>query len=164
MPRVYIDKFAGSPLFSNERGVGVKMQNDPKDVKLVQFFLKAILHSNKIFLAGNTRFTPPEGGSPLNVTGAWDEASRRYLSRWEQLRSEAKAYWAHGHDPGPQFPGTVVPYAQGGKKIQAMNEMLVVMFGKDNHAKLKLPGMTLDRDVWHDLFWDPVRHRKGGPS
>lgn len=156
MPRVYMDKYGRGPLFSIDHVVGLNMCNDRKDVMLIQFFLKAIMHSGKIWLAGDTKMTPPEGGQTLEVSGVWDETSGRYLGRWEELRSEAKAYWAHGRVTPTQFAGTVVPYHQGGKKIIAMNEMLVVFFGKENHDRLNLPGADLDPEVRKDLFYDPV--------
>jgi hypothetical protein len=156
MARVYIDKFSGSPMFSTEQGVGLKMANERKDVMLVQVFLKVILESNKIYLAGNTYFTPPDGVT-LNITGVWDEASRRYLTRWEELLSEARAYWAYGRVDPTQFPGTVVPYSLGGKKILSMNEMCIVLCGKDSHQKLSFPNAPLPRELWKDLFWDPIR-------
>src|SRR6188508_2139651 len=92
MPRAYLDKFDGFPLFTNEATVGLQMSNERKDVLLIQFLLKAIMHSGKTYLAGNTSFTPPPGDA-LNMSGIWDEPSKRYLKRWEELRYEAKAYW-----------------------------------------------------------------------
>ena len=165
MPRVYMDEYGRGPLFSIEQGVGLNIMNERKDVMLVQFLLKAILHSGKTFLANDTRFTPPAGVPVLNITGSWDDTSKKYLARWEMLLAEARAYWAYGKDPGTLFPGAVVPYYKGGKKIIAMNEMCVVMFGKDSHARLKLPGDVLPLEAWRDLFYDPVYGPyRGGPS
>ena len=156
MARVYMDKFGRGPLFSTETGVGAGMMNERSDVMLVQFFLKAILQSQKSFLAGNTVFTPPDGVT-LEVNGNWDDASKKYLARWETLLSEARGYWAHGQNPATLYPGKVVPYHLGGKKIIAMNEMFTVMFGKDSHARLNLPGVQLPPDAWKRLFYDPIR-------
>ena len=156
MARVFLDKYNGSPLFSPEATVGIGMTNEMTDVCLVQLFLKAILQSQKTFLAGDTVFTPPDGGGTLEVSGVWDEASKRWLARWETLLSEARGYWAYGKNPTTLFPGTVVPYRQGGKKIIAMNEMATVMFGKDDFVKLNLPGGKLPVEAWKRLFYDPV--------
>lgn len=156
MPRVYLDKFNGSTLYSIEKTVGKAMSNDRLDVMLVQYLLRVILHSNKIFLAGNTRFTPPSGAE-LQITGVWDEPSARYLTRWEELRYEARAYWGHGTAPATQYPGTVVPYIQGGKKIIAMQEMCRIFYGDEAYNKLKMPNAELPIPVWREFFWDPVR-------
>lgn len=162
MARVYIDKYSGEPLFSPEKTVGIGMSNAPTDVMLVQYLLKVTLHSNKIYLAGDTRMTPPPG-EELVISGNWDETSKRYLKHWEELRYEAKAYWGHGKSDPTQFPGTVVPYIQGGKKIRAMQEMCVTIYSRDAYARCQMPNAQLPIIVWRELFWDPVRGIDGGP-
>jgi hypothetical protein len=163
MPRVYLDKYSAGPRFSNERGVGVGMANDPKDVMLIQFFLKAIMFSNKAYLGQDLKFTPPPGVA-LNINGVWDEPSRAYLSRWEEIRAQVKAYWAYGRVDAVQFPGTVVPYMKGGKKILSMNEMIIDMYGRDQFKILRLPTARLPDEAWHDLFYDPVRGPQGSSA
>ena len=159
MARVYLDKYNGAPLFSIEGTVGPGMNNARTDVMLVQLFLYATLHSGKIFLAGNTVFMPPSG-SALTISGMWDSTSVAYMTRWEQLRSEAKAYWAHGVAEPVQFAGKVVPYMRGGKKIVAMNEMCRIFYGDAATYTLKIQGVQVPPDLARELFYDPVY----GPS
>jgi hypothetical protein len=154
LARTYMDRYGRGPLFSTENGVGIGMMNDRPDVILVQYFLKAILQSQKTFLAGNTVFTPPDGVT-LQINGNWDEASKKYLARWETLISEARGYWAHGLNPATLYPGTVVPLRKGGKKIIAMNEMAIVMFGNVSHTRLKLMSEDLPLEAWDQLFYKP---------
>ena len=151
MPRAYLDKYGRYPLFTNERGVGVNMANDRKDVMLVQLLLKAILYSNKAFLGNDVVFMPPSGPE-LAVSGSWDQPSREYLKRWEDTLAKSRGYWAYGKEPATQFPGTVVPYIQGGRKIRTMAEMCVMMFGADRYATLDLPNVTVPQEVADDLF------------
>ena len=159
MARTYQARFGNGVMFSNENTVGIGMKNDRTDVVLIQYILKAVMTANKIFLAGNTRFTPPPGPQ-LNVSGVWDEASKNYLARWEALISEARAYWAHGRVDPTLYPGTVVPYRLGGKKIIALNEMGREFFGEENFARLTLSGGTLPAETWNELFFDSVTWRQ----
>ena len=159
MARVYLNKYNGAPLFSIEGTVGPGMNNARSDVMLVQLFLYATLHSQKIFLAGNTVFTPPSG-SALAVSGMWDNTSAAYMARWEQLRSEAKAYWAYGVAEPVLFAGKVVPYTKGGKKIIAMNEMCRIFYGDAAVYSFKIPGVQVPAELARELLYDPVY----GPS
>ena len=159
MARVYLDKYSGAPLFSIEGTVGLGMSNARTDVMLVQLFLYATLHTQKTFLAGNTVFMPPSG-PVLAISGMWDSTSASYMARWEQLRSEAKAYWAHGVAEPVQFAGKVVPYLKGGKKIIAMNEMCRIFYGDAAVYTFKIPGVQVPPDLSRELLYDPVY----GPS
>ena len=161
MARVYLEKHSGSPLFSIEGTVGPGMNNARGDVQLVQLFLYATLHSQKIFLAGNTVFTPPSGPA-LALSGLWDGTSAAYLTRWEQLRGEAKAYWAHGVTEPVQFAGKVVPYTKGGKKIIAMNEMCRIFYGDAALYSMKLPNVMVPSELAQEILWDSMRGPGGG--
>src|SRR4051812_8353273 len=137
MARVYLDKYNGYPLFSPEQTVGLNMSNASADVKLIQLLLKAIMHGGKSFLGTDIKFTPPEDSPKIEITGSWDLASKNYLHRWEMLRSDARSYWSPTHHRDTiQFPGTVVPWSQGGRKIIVMQEMCVTMFGRAPYATL----------------------------
>jgi hypothetical protein len=153
MARVYLNKYNGTPLFSTEGTVGPGMNNARTDVMLVQLFLYATLHSQKVFLAGNTTFTPLSGPT-LSLSGVWDSTSVAYLTRWEQLRSEAKAYWAHGVAEPVQFAGKVVPYIKGGKKIVAMNEMCRIFYGDAAVYAFKIPGVQVPAELAQEIHWD----------
>lgn len=163
MARTYLERRSGTPLFSTERMVGKGMTNARTDVLLVQLFLIATLHSNKIFLGGDTVFTPPKTHS-LSISGHWDSASAEYLARWERLRSEAKAAWSYGKQELAQFPGAVVPYKDGGMKIQVMNEMCRIFYGDDPHTQLKFPTTILPLELARELFWDAIYGAAGRES
>jgi hypothetical protein len=122
MPHVLLNQAVGGrPLFAIEHGVGLGMANKRGDVALVQFFLKALLHCDKVFTGGIRSVTlKPPGGSPLNVSGVWDSVSATYLGHWEGL------VWAPSgaiYDFEPWFPGKIVGSRAGGEKINDLNEM-----------------------------------------
>jgi len=156
MARTYAARFGGAVLFSPEETVGARMTNNRTDVILVQYMLNAIMNANKIYLAGDTRFTAPPGPK-IALTGVWDEPSAAYLAKWEAQISEARAYWAHGRVDPTLYPGTVVPFRLGGKKIITINGMCSEFFGKNKFEQLELPGGVLPDDVWNELFYDSVR-------
>jgi hypothetical protein len=155
MPRVYMDKFGRGPLYTVVNGVGRGMNNDATDVMLVQCFLIGLLKSNRAWLGTDEKFTPPAGAS-LEQTGVWDGPSASYLQRWEELHNRAQNYWSGGKNE-TRFPGTVVPYHKGGKKIMVMNEMARMFYGDLNHARLDLGGVKLRVEAAIEVFYDPIR-------
>jgi len=161
MPRAYFDRKNRIPFFSNERGVGVSMANDRLDVMLVQCLLKATMYSNKPF-AGQVSFPRPKG-SELTVNGVWDDLSRNALKDWEtrvaltkiQIRvDQVKIDPTSGFQrPETAFPGTVVPYRKGGKKIIDMAKICVHMFGDKAYADLTFPGVIVPAELAKELFY-----------
>lgn len=155
MARAYLDKISAEPLLSVEQGVGEGMMNETNDVCLVQLLLWGALTPKKIYLAGNTVFTPP-AGQAISVTGIWDAPSAAWLAQFEVLMAEARGYWAHGVNPETQYPGRIVPFKRGGKKIRMLNSVCTVFWGA-RRAMLLDFGMTVPDSLWNQLYWDPVR-------
>jgi hypothetical protein len=161
MPRTYFDKRNRIPFFSNERGVGVSMANDRLDVVLVQCLLKAIMYSNKPF-AGGSGFSRPKGPE-LIINGLWDAPSRNVLEAWEtnvvlakiqirvdQVKLDPTSAYQH---PKTAFPGTVVPYREGGKKIIDMAKICIQLFGDTAYADLAFPGVSVPAELAKELFY-----------
>lgn len=146
------------PFFSNERGVGVGMANDPPDVMLVQLLLRAILHGGKSLPGSLLKFTRPTG-PVIGIIGIWDTASSNYLSEWEfrykTARNELQKFDFLAPDyvePVTAYPGKVVPFSTGGKKILALGRMCALMFGEDSYSSLSLPETGLPDLLAKDLF------------
>jgi hypothetical protein len=152
MPRTYYERRTRFPLYSNERGVGIGMANDRGDVMLVQYLLRAIMHSDKTMPGGELNFSRPPGPE-LNVNGVWDGASRNYLTAWENVRFVNRTFMQDIPDV-TAFPGKVVPYVKGGRKILAMAQMCVQFFGDQAYAQLKLPNASLPPEIMKELVTD----------
>lgn len=159
MARAYYDRTKRIPIFSNERGVGIGMANDRGDVMLIQLLLRAILHGEKAMPRTTLRFRRPPGPT-LGIHGAWDEASKNYLDRWEYLynlmRQEAQHFRVDLPDyvePVTLYPGKVVPFAAGGQKVIAMGRMCALMFGDTAYASLRLPETGLPDVLAKQIFY-----------
>lgn len=148
MPYVLLSETGDEPLFTIDHGVGTGMANRKNDVILIQYFLKALLHSRKTY--GRGVMLVPPSGTPLNVSGVWDTTSAAYLKSWEDLVYAPGRATFDG--PAP-FPGTVVSTERGGQKINEMNQMSRALFGDEAHNQLKLPNVDLPRSVRAELFY-----------
>jgi hypothetical protein len=138
----------GRPLFLIDHGVGKAMSNQRKDVALVQYFLKVLLHTNQPYRG--VLLAPPPGPLTLDVSGVWDSNSAAYLKKWEEsVYAPGKATF---NVPAP-FPGTVVPTRQGGRKINHLNEMCREIIGAYAHSILMMPNAALPDWVRSDFFY-----------
>jgi len=157
MARAYFDKKKGIPFFSNDRGVGAGMANYRGDVMLIQCLLKAIMHAGKA-IPGIPVAPLRPGGAELGISGVWDNTSALYLGGWEAYVVAVKVHLM-STSPGPwpwsladPFPGKVVPFTKGGKKIMNMGSMCVQMFGQPAYAQLNLPNVSVPAELAKELF------------
>jgi hypothetical protein len=148
MPYVLLNRHGNAPIFTIDHGVGKGMANQRKDVALIQYFLKNLLYSHKMYGRGVTLWEPK--GIGIDTTGIWGREEANFLNAWEEL------IYAPGHgtfnEPAP-FPGTVVSTRNGGQKINEMNQIHRVIFGEDRHKVLDGPYARLPDWVREDLFY-----------
>jgi len=147
MPYILLRDDGTEPLFTIDHGVGVGMANQRKDVALVQYFLRNLLYSHKLYRG--VALKEPLGPG-FDITGIWDSESAAYLKRWEEL---VFAPVNATFNTPPPFPGTVVSTRRGGQKINEMNQMSRVIFGESLHNALKLPHAFMPDWLRADLFY-----------
>jgi hypothetical protein len=87
-----------------------------------------------------------------NVLEAWETnvVLAKIQIRVDQVKLDPTSAYQH---PKTAFPGTVVPYREGGKKIIDMAKICIQLFGDKAYADLAFPGVSVPADLAKELFY-----------